>query len=601
MTATPTARRTRLARALAFALVAVALTVAFARGREPRGPTARLDADAHYYYLPLPSLVVDGDLDFANQYAEHGNWYGFGPTPIGRPGNVFGVGPAVFSAPFFLVGRAVALATGDRTDGFSRPEIVCTLFASVVATLGAWLATARLIRRRLGDAAAPMASALATMLAGPVVYYAVRQPGYAHPFGALFTALLVDAWDRSYDGAAPRSLRTWGALGLLFGAVSLARPQLATWGILLLAALIDDVRRAATTVALRRVALGALAAAAGALAAFSPQLLAWRAIYGSALTVPQGPGFLRWSEPALTEVLFSARNGLFAWAPLYALGALGLVASLRSRVGATLLAAVLLQALVNGAAWDWWGGGAFGGRRFCSCYVAFAFGAAALYDRARRWLGPRAGLLAPQLAAAIGALAALGNVALAMTYATSTARIEGGARPSDVMRERLGPKVGALYGGLSDLAMAPARALFALRHDAPYGAYDAIVGVHQLDELWPGLNARVAPRVSETRLDGGRLPPFAIGFAPGERGASMRGARAELLIALNERRTSLTLTLELDAPATVAWNGARVAMAGAPPTLTATIVDLRRGVNVLRIEAPPGTRVRRVRLEAIGE
>ena len=45
-------------------------------------------------------------------------------------------------------------------------------------------------------------------------------------------------------------------------------------------------------------------------------------------------------------VLFSSRNGLLAWAPLYALGAIGLALSLRTRTGLVLFIAVCAAMLV---------------------------------------------------------------------------------------------------------------------------------------------------------------------------------------------------------------------------------------------------------------
>jgi hypothetical protein len=98
-------------------------SVWFFTGTDERGKTARPTADADYYHVYLPSLVLDGDLDFANQYELTGNHYGFGRTDIGRPANVFGIGPAVFELPGFLVGHAVASAMGKRANGFSVPEL----------------------------------------------------------------------------------------------------------------------------------------------------------------------------------------------------------------------------------------------------------------------------------------------------------------------------------------------------------------------------------------------------------------------------------------------------------------------------------------------
>src|SRR5262249_59156708 len=123
-------------------------------------------------------------------------------------------------------------------------------------------------------------------------------------------------------GAAPRRLATWLVLGAAAGAAVLARPQLAVWALVLPAAAIDDVRRRGA------VSVGRLAArwAAGAVAAalvVSPQLVAWKLLYGAWYVVPQGPDFLRWDAPAWSEALFSSRNGLFPWAPLYAPIAIG--------------------------------------------------------------------------------------------------------------------------------------------------------------------------------------------------------------------------------------------------------------------------------------
>ena len=59
--------------------------------------------------------------------------------------------------------------------------------------------------------------------------------------------------------------------------------------------------------------------------AFAPQMLAWKAIYGHYLAVsPVGPQ-IRWTDPHLGDILWSARNGLFSTAPILYLGALGLI------------------------------------------------------------------------------------------------------------------------------------------------------------------------------------------------------------------------------------------------------------------------------------
>src|SRR6185312_3727062 len=103
-------------------------------------PVADLHADAPYYYVYLPSLL-HGDLDFSDEYRETKNWYHLEK-------NVFGIGPAVFDAPLFLVGHGAALATGSRSDGFSKWEVWSYTWSSLLYSLGAVLVAGRLVRRR---------------------------------------------------------------------------------------------------------------------------------------------------------------------------------------------------------------------------------------------------------------------------------------------------------------------------------------------------------------------------------------------------------------------------------------------------------------------
>src|SRR5690606_17785066 len=197
---------------------------------------------------------------------------------------------------------------------------------------------------------------------------------------------------------------------------------------------------------LPRWAAGALVS----LTAFAPQLLAWKALYGEYVSSPQGPGFMWWTEPAWSEVLFSSRNGLLPWSPLYALAGAGLFVGLRRspRLAAALLVAVALQVLANGAAWDWWAGGSFGGRRFDSTFIAFCFGLGCLLlpsgrEGAAGWR-IRARVAAAALAGAVAVLLALGNLALAAGHSAPTVPIYGGHSPARVLWKRLPGPLGAM-------------------------------------------------------------------------------------------------------------------------------------------------------------
>ncbi|MBA3638734.1 MAG: hypothetical protein H0W53_05535, partial [Acidobacteria bacterium] len=131
----------------------------------------------------------------------------------------------------------------------------------------------------------------------------------------------------------------------------------------------------------RAVLLGLLSLVT-AVVAFVPQMIVWMALYGQPLAMPQGGGFMRWTEPALWSVLFSDWHGLLTWTPVVAVALFGLIPLARKH-GALATALILFLALswyVNAAVADWWAGAAFGSRRFISCFPVFAIALAAGID-----------------------------------------------------------------------------------------------------------------------------------------------------------------------------------------------------------------------------
>lgn len=573
---------------VAFATLVVVCTIAFAAGRDDHGaPLAHPHGDGGYYYVWLPSLWLDGDVDLDNQYDTVGNPWQLPRTPLDRAGNVFGIGPAVFESPLFVVGHLAARVGGGRSDGFSAIPIWLTGWCSVLATISAVWFAFRLVARRVGDEHQALAAALLAAAGGPVLFYAIRQPHMAHPFATLFAAWLVDAWDASY--ARERTARTWLYLGALLGAAILARPQLAPWALCLVAAGLSDLRAGLRTHTLPRVAGRLALGMIATLAVVAPQLVTWKLNYGSFVVVPQGDGFMRWDAPAWSETLFSSRNGLLPWSPLYALGLVGLVASIRRAPRLVILLVVGLgaQAFVNGAAWDWWAGGSLGARRFDSAYIAFAYGLGVVLVAARRHV------IATVLCWIVVAWLAVASIALTLMTTPYTMRQKGGEPAADVMTSELGTAAAALPALASRLANLPARVVFALAHDTSLEAYDRLVGVHWLAETYPPLSTK-QPR-THARREVADIPAV---FRDGFTGDVLASGTGRVFIGLNRRgavRVSVTLA---GAPTTttVVWNGDVVARTDLP-TVTFDAVP-RRGVNELAIAGQPGTRVVAIDLSA---
>jgi hypothetical protein len=192
-------------------------------------------------------------------------------------------------------------------------------------------------------------------------------------------------WGRTFDRQTPGRY-VW--LGVLAGCAALMRWQDA---ILLLVPALDALwHRRATGIG--PAAVRVLAAAAGAAVTFLPQVAVWTVLYGKPFTVPQGAGFMRWTDPAAWAILFSDNHGLLTWTPIVALAIAGFVPLVKRyrAIGVAAIAVFLVSWYVNAAVSDWWAGEAFGARRFLSCYPILVLGLAALFDR----FGDRRGVLA---------------------------------------------------------------------------------------------------------------------------------------------------------------------------------------------------------------
>jgi hypothetical protein len=331
----------------------------------------RIVSDGIDHYVYLRSLAEDGDLDLANDFALLSP-SGASPaplTPLGRTGNLHPVGPALVWAPFYALAELVSRLRGEPADGLGPAYRNAVALASV---LHGWagVVLVYLTARRFVSSGVALLAALGIVFGTFLYWYLAYAPTMAH--APSFAAAALFAW--LWLDPARRGPRRALALGACCGLAMLLRWANAVLALLPLVEALPRLRRRSEWPALAREAL---AFAGGAVVVFSPQMVAWRRLYGSALTIPQGEGFVA-GEPALLSVLFSARHGLFSWSPLLYLGAFGLLWWLRTdrvRAAAALLTVAALARLNAGVA-DWWGGAAFGARRFDGVLPLFAVGMA---------------------------------------------------------------------------------------------------------------------------------------------------------------------------------------------------------------------------------
>jgi hypothetical protein len=347
--------------------------------------------DALHHYVQLRSAVFDRDVKFTNEYLR---LYGPGAgqdsetdwivktNASGHIRNYMPVGPAILWGPLFLLAAAGVwlanlLGAGYPLDGYGRVFQASAGFSGILAaSAGAWFAyltAASLVSRR-----AAIWATLAVWLSSSALYYSVISPTYSHAASMFAVSGLWLAFVRTRDRD---DLARYALLGALAGIAAMMRWQDAILvGVPLWDALATRARTGWTGVAAR----AAVTIAAAALA-FAPQSIVWQLLYGHPLTIPQGPSFMKWGSPALWQVLISDNHGLFSWTPVLLLAVAGVVLLVRrdARLGVPAAAFLAASWYVNASVADWWGGEAFGGRRFVACFPVFVLGTAMVFERWR--------------------------------------------------------------------------------------------------------------------------------------------------------------------------------------------------------------------------
>lgn len=366
--------------------------------------------DALHHYVQVRSAIFDHDLHFRNEYVRlygldgrhpETQWV-FEATATGHVRNLMPVGPGLlWAGPMVAVTGAIWIlnhvgASAYPLDGYGRVfQSVAGLTGIAAAAVGVWL-SARASAELFGRRAAAWA-ALIVWLSTSALYYSLISPAYSHAASLLAASAFWYAFVRTRDDV---SARRYVLLGTAAGAAALMRWQDA---VILAVVALDLAWRTSHGLSIRRATVFGAASTIAAAVAFLPQMIVWQTLYGQPLALPQGEGFMKWTQPALLKILFSDWHGLLTWTPVVALAVAGLAAVWRRDrlVGAAAVLFFALSWYVNAAVADWWAGEAFGARRFVSCVPVFTLGLAAIIER---W--------APSLKA----LAAAGTVAIAHTF-----------------------------------------------------------------------------------------------------------------------------------------------------------------------------------------
>jgi hypothetical protein len=369
--------------------------------------------DGVEYYAYVQSLVIDGNLDFENNWqasnpsfrAGHLDAEGRIPreerTPTGHVVNLASVGPSLLWSPFYLIVHGAVLGLNRLgmqvpADGFSRPYVVSMAIVTACYGFAGLLLAFLLARTHLEERWARWAT-VGIWFASSLPVYMYFNPFWSHAHSAFAVALFLWYWNRT---RAARTIAQWMVLGLCAGLMlNTYNPN----GMLLLVPLIESLRHYWSALKagnrdfsvvgrlfLRNVLF--LIAISGAML---PTFITHKILYGNPFETGYGGlSSWNWSHPAFAQVLFSSNHGLLSWTPILIPALLGLYFLRKfDREMALCFSAAFLGFYVLISAYPTWDGiSAFGGRMFVSFTAVFVVGLAATLNEiarvfhSRRWV-----------------------------------------------------------------------------------------------------------------------------------------------------------------------------------------------------------------------
>jgi hypothetical protein len=380
-----------------------------------------MSKDSNLYYVYLRSLFFDGDLHFTNDYMRMGGPVYSMNHQTGYWLNPFAVGCSILWSPLFLTGHLYAKCFGFPADGYS--EFPYGISINLAGLLLAWIGLVLLVTtlQKFFEDKIAILTALIVWFGTPLTFYTNQQPNLDTSLSFFAGSSFLYFFFLIREKA---TTQRWIGLGISAGIAMLIRPQniilLIIPAILLLRLLLVAIKDNSAK-SLSQTVKGASLLLIFTTVTFIPQMLIWQIMYNSALTIPQGKNWMEWNNPKILQVLFSTNHGLFTWTPILLLGSLGLfLFFLKDKWSApAMLLAFLMMIYINSVPNDWWGGSAFGGRRFSSTFPILAFGIASLIKPAfsRK--------IFRYFAIGISLIAILWNISLISIFSDKTIRHHG--------------------------------------------------------------------------------------------------------------------------------------------------------------------------------
>jgi hypothetical protein len=386
---------------LVLALLSTALVSIFifqrSSGVDGRGWTTVIDSDGRGYYAFLPALLLFQDPSFDTCAALERKLIGnpdYVPEYLVDAGdqrvNKYFTGVALLQLPFFMVAACLSAITGAQVNGYSFWfQLSAGLGALFYLITGLWL-LGKLLRAFTGNPWVIAFTLFAVTAGTNLLWYSVGQPLMSHVYS--FFAITASLYFTTMWFLSNR--KRWLFLsGLFLGLVILIRPVNVIIVILIPFLAGGWVPLRNGTAAFFKPGNFILFLAA-LLAILSVQPLAWFVQTGKWFLWPYGNEGFYFFRPAIWDVLFGFRKGLFIYTPLTLISLTGLIAFYKTDKFKffNLFIFFILFIFVTSSWWNWYYGDGFGMRAMIDFYGLFSILLAVALRRTAR--ATRAVLLA---------------------------------------------------------------------------------------------------------------------------------------------------------------------------------------------------------------
>jgi hypothetical protein len=334
--------------------------------------------DARYYYSHLRSLVIDGNLDYANE----AKYFSFeaNKTQTGSVANKFSIGPALLWLPFYILTHLVILTIkllypNVNSDGYGMfYQNIIGLSSVFYGCLGLYF-----LYKTLNNYFSNKISLISTitlLFTSNLIFYLSIDPLNSHSLSFFSASALLFFTQQLYKKKKPKPVFL---SGIFLGFLILIRNQDAIFALIPITILIHLFKNNWTKLLKHAIVL-----LIPVILILLPQFYVWHILFG----VIKSPYLLLgekfyWLNPKLLQTLFSQNNGLIYYTPIVLLCLAGLYYLFKKNKLFSMLGLLLfvLQLYIVASWHTWWAGASYSNRMFVSNLPLLSLGLASLIEK----------------------------------------------------------------------------------------------------------------------------------------------------------------------------------------------------------------------------